>query len=172
MKVRRESNKTFLQNDYKEAWWVHNRSRCLDDTRSGAVCKRLASEAELSPQSKVNQGVMRVYLVQWHRATLCRKLGCGKVRIFETWEYTRVIGQLCYICCVKGVSRYRTTNPSLCDCCNMLQTIYVFDAGTRSRELYDLVCNIMIKDYVWVISYFETGTWSRGLLYYKYVILW
>ena len=42
------------------------------------MCKELASGAELSPQSKVYQGVMRVCLVQRVRATLRRKLNCAK----------------------------------------------------------------------------------------------
>ena len=51
------------------------------------MCKRLASEAELSPQSKVNQRVMRVYLVQRDRATLRRKLGCvNRVQSTRLWK--------------------------------------------------------------------------------------
>ena len=63
--VRRESNETFLQKDYKEAWWDYNRSQGLVDTRSDTGCKRLANESELSPQSKANQG----YYASMHSAT-------------------------------------------------------------------------------------------------------
>ena len=45
-----------LQKDYNEAWWVHNGSRGLECMRIEAMCKRLASVVELSPQSKVGQG--------------------------------------------------------------------------------------------------------------------
>ena len=66
---------------------VQNRSQGLDDTRSGAVCKRLLGETELSPQSKVNQGMMRVCLVQLDRATLHRKLSCmNRVRSTRLWK--------------------------------------------------------------------------------------
>ena len=51
------------------------------------MCKRLANEVELSPQSKVYQGVMRVCLVQQDRATLRRKLDFAKrVRSTRLWK--------------------------------------------------------------------------------------
>ena len=87
-------------------------------------------------------GVIQLCLVQRDQATLCRQFECmDRVRSTRLWKSenwdTRVIGQHWCNCCVKGVSRYGTANPYLCDCYNMW-TCDAYHLGYTSSPLLSL----------------------------------